>query len=126
MQPFVFKIATAAEWAHAVEAGCYTGSPDDLRDGFIHFSSRHQLAGTLERHFAGRNSLVLVCVDAAALGDALKWEASRGGKAYPHLYGDLPLAAVTGVRPIMDGAGGPVVERIAALMDEATGGSDAA
>ena len=100
MQPFVFKIATAAEWAHAVEAGRYTGSPDDLRDGFIHFSSRHQLAGTLERHFAGRNSLVLVCVNAAALGDALKWEASRGGDLFPHLYRDLRLDDVLWHKPL--------------------------
>jgi uncharacterized protein (DUF952 family) len=78
----------------------------DVRDGFIHFSTAAQLAETAAKHFAGLTDLVLVAVDADALGAALKWEVSRGGALFPHLYGDLPLSAVRWSRSLMQGADG--------------------
>jgi uncharacterized protein (DUF952 family) len=78
----------------------FRGSPDDLRDGFIHFSTAEQTPGTFEKYFAGETGLVLVSVDTRALGSALKWEPSRGGALFPHLYGDLGLDAVLWSRPL--------------------------
>ncbi|MFM1813365.1 MAG: hypothetical protein RLZ98_60 [Pseudomonadota bacterium] len=85
----VYKIATGEDWEAACRRGTYAGSADDLRDGFIHFSTAGQLPGTLEKHFAGRDDLVLIAFDAADLGGALKWEPSRGGELFPHLYAAL-------------------------------------
>ncbi len=96
----VFKICPRSAWAAAEAAGAYTGNPDDLRDGFIHLSARDQIAGTLAKHYAGKRDLVLVAVDPDALGDALRWEPSRGGALFPHLYGPLPVSAVIGVTDI--------------------------
>ena len=96
----IYKIFRAAEWAETQAQGAFAGSPDDLRDGFIHFSSREQLEGTAARHFAGAGGLVLAEVDGALLGEALRWEESRGGKLFPHLYAALPLAAVTRTWPL--------------------------
>lgn len=124
MHEFVFKIATQAEWRAAEASGCYTGSADDLRDGFIHFSAPGQIAGTRDKHFAGQTDLLLVCVNTEQLGTALKWDMSRGGKAFPHLYGDLPLAAVSAVMALRDDASGAQAEDLAQAM--MTGGSDAA
>ena len=90
----IYKVLRAAEWADAQARNAFSGSPDDVRDGFIHFSTREQLDATIERHFAGERGLVVLEVDAAALGDKLKWEPSRGGALFPHLYGELPLSAV--------------------------------
>lgn len=78
----------------------YRGSADDLRDGFVHFSTAAQLPGTLARHYSGQADLKLIAVDADRLGAALRFEASRGGELFPHLYGDLDLGAVTGVHDI--------------------------
>lgn len=94
MPKIVYKVCSADEWAAAVDAGAYTGSADDVRDGFIHFSTAAQLPGTLARHFAdaqgrGREGLVLVSLDAARLQTALKWEPARDGALFPHLYGTL-------------------------------------
>ena len=75
----------------------FRGSADDLRDGFIHFSTASQVAETAKRHFAGQIGLFLIAVDAAALGDRLRWEASRNDEMFPHLYGELDLGDVTGV-----------------------------
>ncbi|MEJ8572541.1 DUF952 domain-containing protein [Microbaculum marinum] len=100
MENTVFKICGREEWAAASVAGEYLGNADDARDGFIHLSAADQVAGTLEKHYAGRTDLLLVAVDAEALGTALKWEPSRGGALFPHLYGPLPLASVTGVTEI--------------------------
>jgi len=72
----------------------------DLQDGFIHFSTAGQAAETAARHFTGQAGLVLVAVDADVLGDALRWEVSRGGALFPHLYGDLPMSAVREVVPL--------------------------
>jgi uncharacterized protein (DUF952 family) len=91
----VYKIAPISLWRAAQEQGVFRGAGVDLADGFIHFSSASQVEETARRHFAGQDDLLLVAVDAEALGAALKWEASRGGDLFPHLYGDLPLSAVT-------------------------------
>ena len=99
----IFKIEDASAWAAAEAAGTYAGAPVDHADGFIHLSAADQVAETLRRHFAGRTGLVLVAVDPSVLGDALKWEPSRGGALFPHLYGPLPMAAVLGSLPIGDG-----------------------
>jgi uncharacterized protein (DUF952 family) len=92
--PTLYKICPAALWREATRAGRFRGSEVDARDGFIHFSTAAQVAETAARHFAGERDLVLLQVDAARLGAALKWEPSRGGALFPHLYGDLALAAV--------------------------------
>jgi len=102
----IYKICTAAEWRQAEQAGVYRGSAVDHRDGFIHFSTAAQVGETAARHFAGQADLLVVAVDAAALGDALRWEPSRGGSLFPHLYGPLPLSAVRRVSEIgLDDAG---------------------
>jgi len=93
-QSTVYKICRPDEWAGTERAGVFRGSPDDKRDGFIHFSTAAQIPETVEKYFAGESDLVLVAVDAAKLGAALKWEPSRGGALFPHLYGDLSLTAV--------------------------------
>lgn len=96
----IFKICGAAEWAQAARDGVFRGSPVDLRDGYIHFSTAAQVAETAARHFAGQNDLVLVAVDATALGRKLRWEPSRGGALFPHLYGELPVTAALWVNPL--------------------------
>jgi uncharacterized protein (DUF952 family) len=100
MTGHIYKICSAAEWRDAEAAGAYRGSAVDHRDGFIHFSTAEQARETAARYFAGQADLVLVAVDVAALGDALRWEPSRGGALFPHLYAELPLAAVTRVAPL--------------------------
>jgi len=102
----IYKICDAPAWREAELAGVYRGSADDSRDGFIHFSTAEQLAGTLARHYAGKTGLLLIAVDVEKLGPALRWELSRGGELFPHLYGELDLGAVTGVREIATGADG--------------------
>ena len=98
----IYKICQQAPWHAAKAAGNFSGSADDARDGFMHFSTASQLADTAAKHFAGQPGLVLVAVDAEALGADLKWEPSRGGELFPHLYAALPLAAVRWVRPLAD------------------------
>jgi uncharacterized protein (DUF952 family) len=95
--PTLYKICPAALWREAERAGVFRGSPVDRKDGFIHFSSAEQATETAAKHFAGQRDLVLLRVDAASLGDKLKWEPSRGGALFPHLYGDLDPATVTKV-----------------------------
>lgn len=94
----VYKIMTEGEWHAAGAAGRFEGSAVDRKDGFIHFSTAAQAPETAARHFAGAADLVLVAVDASALD--LKWEVSRGGDLFPHLYGALPLNAVKRVDPL--------------------------
>ena len=84
----------------------FGGAPVDLADGYIHFSTAGQVAETAARHFAGRTDLILVAVEAEALGAALRYEPSRGGAMFPHLYGKLPLAAVRWVKPLPRAADG--------------------
>lgn len=102
----VYKILRADEWAQAQAAGVFHGSAVDLADGFIHFSTAAQAVGTARKHFAGERDLTLACVEAAALGAALKWEPSRGGDLFPHLYAPLPLAAIAWTAPLPQGADG--------------------
>jgi uncharacterized protein (DUF952 family) len=102
----IYKICPAPAWREAERQGMYRGSVDDARDGFIHFSTAAQVAGTAAKHFAGQTGLFLVAVDAQALGKALVWEPSRGGDLFPHLYGDLDLGAVTGVTALTARADG--------------------
>jgi uncharacterized protein (DUF952 family) len=102
----IYKICEQAAWREAQSVGVYRGSAVDHRDGFIHFSTSAQLRETAAKHFAGQTDLILVAVDGAALGAALKWEPSRGGALFPHLYGALPVAAVHWVRPLPDEVGG--------------------
>ncbi len=106
MAATIYKIAPESLWREAERAGAFTGAPVDLADGFIHFSTAAQAAETAARHFAGRDGLVLVAVDAAALGEALRYEPSRGGALFPHLYGTLPMSAVRWVKPLPLGPGG--------------------
>ncbi len=101
----IFKIVHVREWAD-VGSEEYSGSAKDRADGFLHFSTAEQLSGTLARYYANATDLVLVAVDADALGGALKFEASTGGALYPHLYGLLPVSAVTWARELSrDSAG---------------------
>ena len=102
----IYKISDVALWNEAERLGAFTGAPVDVADGFIHFSTAAQAAETAARHFAGRGDLVLVAVDADALGAGLRHEPSRGGALFPHLYGTLPLAAVRWVKPLPLGPDG--------------------
>jgi uncharacterized protein (DUF952 family) len=102
----IYKICGTALWREAERAGVFGGAPVDLADGYIHFSTAGQVPETAARHFAGMADLVLVAVDAEALGATLRYEPSRGGALFPHLYGTLPLSAVRWVRPLPLGAGG--------------------
>jgi uncharacterized protein (DUF952 family) len=96
----VYKICSAAEWRDAVAAGAYRGSAGDRRDGFIHLSAGHQVSETARRHFAGATDLILAAFDAEALGNALAWEASRGGDLFPHFYGALPVGNALWTAPL--------------------------
>lgn len=103
---FIYKIATQVAFAPARSAGMFAGMPVDAKDGYMHFSTASQLPETLRLHFAGQDDLVLLAVRTAELGDALKWEASRGGDLFPHLYAVLPLSAVAWEKPISVSANG--------------------
>jgi uncharacterized protein (DUF952 family) len=93
----IYKICPALAWREAERQGVFRGSADDLRDGFIHFSTASQLEGTARKHFLGQTGLLLIAINADGLGDALRWEVSRGGESFPHLYGELDLGHVTAV-----------------------------
>ena len=98
----IYKICERVVWQAAEAAQSLLGTEADERDGFIHFSTAGQLAETVAKHYAGKTDLVLVAVDADALGMTLVWERSRGGDLFPHLYGVLPLSAVKWARPLPD------------------------
>ncbi len=93
----LYKVVTATQWREAVERGVFHGAPVDVRDGYIHFSKAEQLSCTLEKHFAGQRDLLLVIVEGDSLGDGLKWEPSRGGQLFPHLYGALSVSQALAV-----------------------------
>lgn len=90
----IYKVSSAEIFAQSETAGHFVGMPVDLADGYLHFSTAPQLGETLRRYFAGQAGLALFSVAAAPLGDALKWEVSRGGDLFPHLYGALPMSAI--------------------------------
>jgi uncharacterized protein (DUF952 family) len=114
----IFKICSRALWTAAEQQGRFTGAPVDLADGFIHFSTAQQVRETARRHFAGKGDLVLVAVDPQALGERLRFEPSRGGALFPHLYGDLVLAAVSAVAELpLDADGGHLFPRSAPFDD---------
>jgi uncharacterized protein (DUF952 family) len=94
MSATAFKILTADQWAQFTADGAFAGAPIDISDGYIHMSTADQVAETLAKHFAGQDGLVIAEIDISGFGDALKWEVSRGGALFPHLYTPLPLEAV--------------------------------
>lgn len=102
----IYKILTADQWAALQRDGETAGAPVDLADGYVHFSTAAQARETAAKHFAGQDGLVLAALDADRLGDALRWEPSRGGALFPHLYGPLRLADVawSAALPLRDGA----------------------
>jgi uncharacterized protein (DUF952 family) len=102
----VYKIVATEEWAEAEAAGVFTGAAIDRADGFIHFSTAEQATDTAAKWFAGRDDLTLAAVDAEALGKDLRWEPSRGGALFPHLYAALPMSAVVWSRPLKLGPDG--------------------
>jgi len=102
----IFKLCPETHWRQAERAGVFLGTADDRRDGYIHFSAADQLAETAAKHYAGARDLVLVAVDGQSLGPRLKWEPSRGGALFPHLYGSLPLRSVAWVRHLALDPGG--------------------
>ena len=95
----IYKLVGAEEWALAEIAGRFEGSAVDRRDGFIHFSTADQLLETARLHFTGAPDLLCVAVDSQRLGEHLRWEPSRGGALFPHLYGPLRMADVIGAAP---------------------------
>lgn len=88
-----YKVLTADQM-RALEADAFEGAPIDLADGYIHLSTRDQLTETVDRHFAGQSDLWVAAIDLAALGDSVRWEESRGGALFPHIYGTMPLDVV--------------------------------
>ncbi len=99
-QALIYHMCRVEEWRAATTRGSYAGSSQDVADGFIHFSTAAQIVESAARHRAGQSGLVLLAVDAAALGIALRWEPARGGQLFPHLYGALPCSAVRRVDPL--------------------------
>ncbi|WP_226779395.1 DUF952 domain-containing protein [Oceaniglobus trochenteri] len=105
----IYKIFRAQEWAALSELGTTGGAPIDIEDGFVHFSTAAQVQETLDKHFAGETDLLLLAVEADKLGESLKWEESRGGQEFPHLYRALSLADVIWHRPIGTGPAGHIL-----------------
>jgi uncharacterized protein (DUF952 family) len=93
-------------WREAEKAGSFHGAPIDIQDGYLHFSTAEQVDETAARHFAGQNNLLLIAINANSLGEALRYEPSRGGDLFPHLYAPLNLSAVLWVKPLPLGADG--------------------
>ena len=106
LRMIVYKIVATEEWAEAEAAGAFTGASVDRADGFIHFSTAKQAPETAAKWFAGRGDLTLAAVNTEALGDDLRWEPSRGGALFPHLYAALPMSAVVWSRPLPLGSDG--------------------
>lgn len=104
--PLIYKICPSELWRTAETSGVFEGAPIDTQDGFIHFSTAAQAPETAAKHFAGQNDLVLIAADTENLGKALRFEISRGGDLFPHLYGPLPLSTVRWVKPLPLGPDG--------------------
>jgi uncharacterized protein (DUF952 family) len=96
----VYKIVSEALWSQAMAAGVFKGAEIDLKDGYIHLSSESQVEETARLHFAGQENLLLVAFNADVFGESLKWEASRGGALFPHVYGTLDPAAADWAKPL--------------------------
>ena len=96
-----YKILLPGEWAALLRDGSFAGAPVDLADGFIHMSTATQLDETLRKHFAGIDELYIAAIDLTALSPLVRWEPSRGGALFPHLYGKLPLGAVAAHGPLV-------------------------
>lgn len=94
-----FKILTGEQWIQFQTDGIFRGAPVDLADGYIHLSTADQVQGTLDKHFAGQKDLVIAEVNLPMLDDVIRWEVSRGGALFPHIYGGLPMAAVVSTQP---------------------------
>jgi len=105
-EAMIFHVCRRTEWRDALRKGAYAGSSQDVADGFIHFSNAEQVRGSVAKHRRGQDGLVILAVDDSRLGDALKWEPSRGGALFPHLYGDLDPDAVVGVSDLPLGPDG--------------------
>ena len=101
-----YKILTGEQLLELLADKVFDGAPIDKADGYIHMSTAAQAQETLEKHFAGQDSLVLAAVDLTVLGDAVKWEVSRGDALFPHIYADLPLSAVIAHGPVAYDADG--------------------
>lgn len=95
---FAYKVLTQAQWNEFVRDGIFRGAPVDLADGYIHLSTAEQLSETIDKYFKNQGGLMIAEVDLAALGDKVRWEESRGGALFPHIYAPLPLLAVQSVR----------------------------
>lgn len=106
MTNIIYKIETAEAWQKAQSTGVYTGSALDVMDGFIHLSTADQVRETANKWFAGQNDLILASIDSAQLGDMIKWEPSRDGALFPHVYGILPMSAVIETAPMCVGEDG--------------------
>lgn len=106
MDKIIYKIVPMELWQKARSSGIFRGAPIDLKDGYIHFSTAAQAVETARLHFAGERDLLLVAVDATVFGENLKWEPSRGGDLFPHLFADLPMVAVLWERPLPLGEDG--------------------
>ncbi len=106
MDARIYKITTGPLWALGLDAGQLPYSPVDVADGFMHFSTAGQLRETLRLHFAGQDGLVLCAVDTEHVAADLKWEPSRGGELFPHLYAQLPISAVAAHYPLTVGVDG--------------------
>ena len=106
----VYKISDGVQWAAAVKLGVLAGSSDDRRDGYIHMSTGAQVPETARRYFTNQPGLVLAAFDPLQLGETLRWEPSRGGDLFPHLYAPLPTASALWVRPLpLDASGVPII-----------------
>lgn len=102
----IYHLAREAGWRDGTRSGTYTGTAEDRADGYLHFSTADQVAGSAAKHRRGEAGIILVAVDTESLGDALRWEQSRGGALFPHLYGALPMASVLWSKPLPLGRDG--------------------
>jgi uncharacterized protein (DUF952 family) len=110
----IYKITSYQAWNNAGKTGIFSGAAVDIADGYIHFSAAHQVRETAAKYFRNQPDLILAAIDADALGEALKWEPSRGGDLFPHLYGPLPMSAVLSVMALPLGSdGAPVIPDLA-------------
>lgn len=109
LELLAYKVLTSEQMETLLRDEVFLGAPIDLADGYIHLSTAGQVTETVNKHFAGQTDLHVAAVDLVALGDAVKWEPSRGGQLFPHIYAALPLSAVTAHMPLARGADGAVV-----------------